>query len=122
MNEYKYFKEEEFKRATPACSLSDMDEDFMLLIDKAREIAGVPFIINSAYRPVAYEKLHGRTGNSIHCQGKALDIRCLTNDMRFRILSALVSIGFRRIGIGSNFIHVDSGYPNAVNSIIWLYE
>ena len=117
----KYFHDEEFKRAQPACSLSDMYEPFMLLLDKARELAGVPFVINSAFRPVAYEKLHGRSGNSTHCAGKAVDIRALSNDVRYRIVSALIVVGFRRIGIDSSFIHVDCGYPESSNPIIWLY-
>ena len=36
----KYFKEVEYK----------MDADFLAKLDKAREFAKVPFIINSAYR------------------------------------------------------------------------
>ena len=36
----------------------------------------------------------------------------ISNAQRFRILSSLIMVGFRRIGIGSNFIHVDAGYPN----------
>ena len=121
MSEYKFFIDEEFRKAQPSCSLSDMDPDFMFKLDQAREIAGVPFIINSAYRPVAYEKLHGRSGSSIHCLGKAVDLRAVTSDIRYRIVASLISVGFRRIGIDSRFIHVDSGYPEATNPIIWLY-
>ena len=36
----KYFKEVEYK----------MDVDFLAKLDKAREFAKVPFVINSAYR------------------------------------------------------------------------
>lgn len=121
MSKYRYFSDGEFKLAQPACSLDQMDDAFMCLLDNARHIAGVPFFVNSAFRSVSYELSKGRSGNSMHTQGKALDIRCVTNDMRYCIVSALIAVGFRRIGIGSSFIHVDSGYPDAVNPIIWLY-
>lgn len=116
----KYFKDEEFKRATPACSLSDMNEDFMHHLDEAREFAKIPFVINSAFRSVDYEKKKGRTGTSQHCNGLAVDLRCRTNAERFRIVASLLALGFRRIGIGTNFIHVDDGYPNN-EPIIWTY-
>lgn len=117
----KHFSEEEFKRAVPACSLSDMDEDFMHLLDECRDFAGIPFVINSAYRSVEYEKKKGRKGTSQHCLGKAVDIRCRTNAERYRILASLLVAGFRRIGIGTNFIHVDVGYPDASQPVIWTY-
>lgn len=121
MKNLKHFKEEEFKRATPACSLSDMDEEFMELLDECRDFAGIPFIINSAYRTPEYEKKKGRTGKSMHCQGKAVDIRCVTDGYRYRIIASLLVAGFRRIGIGNTFIHVDTGYPNS-EPIIWTYK
>lgn len=119
--ESKYFTEEEFRKANPSCSLSDMDEKFMNKLEAAREIAGVPFIVSSAYRSVAYEKKKGRSGTSRHTMGIAMDIRCYDNALRFRIVNALLSVGFRRIGIASSFIHVDDGYPNS-SPLIWLYR
>lgn len=116
----KYFKDEEFRKAVPSCSLSDMDEEFMKRIDDCREFAGIPFVVNSAFRSIDYEKKKGRSGESMHTKGKALDIRCRTNAERYRILVALIVFGFHRIGIGSNFIHVDCGYP-ASEPIIWTY-
>lgn len=104
----------------PACSLSDMDEEFMTMLDAARDIAGIPFIVNSAYRSKDYEKKKGRSGASMHCEGRAVDIKCYTNADRYRIVTACFMAGFRRIGIGSNFIHVDNGYPDA-SPLIWLY-
>lgn len=116
----KHFSEDEFKRAIPACSLSQMDEAFMHHLDQCRDWAGIPFIINSAYRSVEYEKSKGRSGNSQHTKGLAVDIRCVTNAQRYRIVAALLVAGFRRIGIGTNFIHVDDGYPSS-EPIIWTY-
>lgn len=120
MVELRYFKEEEFRKAVPSCSLSDMDERFMSKLDLARLYAGVPFKINSAFRSVEYEESKGRSGTSMHCKGRAVDIACYTSAVRFAIVVALVDVGFRRIGIGSNFIHVDDGYEGS-DPLIWLY-
>lgn len=120
MSDLKYFKDEEFRKAVPSCSLSDMDESFMKLLDKARDLAGVPFKINSAYRSPEYEKSKGRTGQSRHCYGIAVDIACYTSDVRYCIVNALLACGVNRIGIGSNFIHCDIGYKGS-DPLIWLY-
>lgn len=120
MKDLKWFKDEEFRKAVPSCSLSDMDEEFMHHLDECRDFAGIPFVINSAYRSVEYEKSKGRSGSSQHCKGLAVDIRCVTNAQRFRIVASLLVAGFHRIGIGDNFIHVDDGYPNS-EPIIWTY-
>lgn len=121
MSSWPYFDDSEFRKAQPSCSLDQMDVQFMDRLSMARHIAGIPFIVNSAYRSVSYEKSKGRSGSSMHCQGKAIDLRCVTNAQRYRIVAALIEVGFRRIGIGSSFIHVDSGYPESIDPLIWLY-
>ena len=114
----KHFKEEEFKRATPACSLSDMDLNFMLGIDEARELAQVPFIVLSAYRSEEHELSRGRSGKSSHTKGLALDIKCLDSVTRLKILNALFELKFPRIGIYKTFIHVDSDLSKP--KCVWL--
>lgn len=116
----KYFKESEFTRCTPACKLSDMDEVLLWQLDKARDLAGVPFVINSAYRSESYEKSKGRNGTSSHCKGYAVDLRCKSSHIRSKMLCALVEAGFKRIGIYPTFLHVDVD-PYKV-SAIWLSE
>lgn len=115
-----YFKASEFENCSPACELSSMDVEFMERLDYARSIAGVPFKINSAFRPKDYEIKKGRSGTSSHTKGLAVDISCNGSLRRYLIVSSLFLAGFRRIGIGATFIHVDSdpSKPNAV----WLYS
>lgn len=116
----RYFSENEFKRAEPACSLSDMDEKLIECLDYARALCGFPFIINSAYRSKSYEVSVGRTGTSSHCKGLAVDLRCDSDFKRLDMVKNLLRAGFRRIGIGKTFIHadIDSNKPDC----IWLYE
>ncbi len=114
----KYFKEEEFSKASPACSLQDMKQATMDKFDKAREIAGIPFIVNSAYRSVAYEKQQSRKGTSAHTLGCAMDIKAADDRLRFKIVCALFAVGFRRIGVYSWGIHADDS-PAHEQDVLW---
>lgn len=116
----KYFTNEEFKRASPACSLSDMSPAFMIELEKAREMADVPFVVASAFRSVEHELKRGRPGTSSHCKGCAIDLRCSDSSTRLKIINALLSVGFRRIGINKAFIHVDADYTKP--QCVWLYD
>lgn len=115
-----YFKESEFKACTPSCSLQDMKQHTMNKLDMARELAGIPFVINSAYRSPEWERAHGRTGTGGHAHGCAVDIRCNTSANRFKIIDACLAVGFTRIGIGKTYVHVDDDSTQAQN-VIWHY-
>lgn len=115
-----YFQEKEFNRCTPGCSLQDMNQDFIKKLDNARRIAGIPFVINSAFRSVEYEKAHGRKGTSSHTLGRAVDIRCNTDENRIIIVDALLRAGFNRIGIAKTYIHVDDS-PKHKQRVMWDY-
>lgn len=99
----------------------NMDEDFLYSLDHARELAGIPFVITSAYRTVENELSNGRDGTSSHTKGLAVDIRVRSSSERYTILNALICVGFNRIGIGQNFIHVDQD-PDKVSNVIWTYK
>lgn len=116
----KYFTEAEFRRCTPPCSLQDMDQQLMRQLDAARASAGIPFVLNSAYRSVAYEKSKGRTGTSSHCKGLAVDIRCNSDANRWKVVAALMDNGFTRIGIGRTYVHADLD-RSKTQRVIWHY-
>lgn len=118
--ESRYFAEAEFQRCTPACSLQDMDRASMWIFDAVREAAGIPLVINCAYRSPEWDRSKGRSGNSAHCRGRAIDIRCTTSENRMKIIAAAVEVGVKRIGIGKNFIHLDTDDSLAQN-VIWHY-
>lgn len=117
---YEYFTDRDFKTANPSCSIDDMDKAFMYRLDKAREFAGVPFIVNSAYRTVEHEHKMGRDGTSSHTKGLAVDISVTSSRNRYHILRGLLKVGFTRIGIGETFIHVD-GDDDKAQKVIWDY-
>jgi zinc D-Ala-D-Ala carboxypeptidase len=105
----KYFKEVEYK----------MDKDFLCKLDQAREFAGFPFFINSAWRsPDHPESIKNPT--SSHIKGLAVDIRARDSRTRYLIIDALMHVGFNRIGISDTFIHVDDDKDKSCG-VIWTY-
>ena len=105
----KYFKEIEY----------NMDLDFLAKLDKAREYAGIPFVINSAYRsPEHPESIKNPT--SSHIKGLAVDIKANNSRTRYKVLEALIHVGFNRIGIADTFIHVDDDKDKSSN-VVWTY-
>ena len=122
----KHFNFEEFDCPTlegsglPTTDGGKMCIDFLHKLDEARELAGVPFKITSGYRSPQHNlDVGGRIGSS-HIKGLAVDIACVNSHQRQKILTALIQVGFKRIGIGKSFIHsdLDPDKPNA----IWLYQ
>ena len=96
-----------------------MNVDFLAKLDEAREFSGIPFIINSAYRsPTHPESIKNPT--SSHIKGLAVDIKAKDSITRFKVLDALIAVGFNRIGIAGTFIHVDLDLDKSQN-VIWTY-
>jgi len=97
----------------------NMNVDFLAKLDEAREYAGIPFIINSAYSsPKHPESIRNPT--SSHIKGLAVDISAKDSRTRFLILDALLVVGFSRIGVAGTFIHVDLDFSKSQN-VIWTY-
>lgn len=101
----KYFKLSEF--ACPCCKVTDVKTELIARLDKARSIAGVPFIITSGYRCPKHNKKVGGVPNSAHVRGYAADIA--TTDSTRDLILAACRAAFTRIGVDEkrNFIHVD---------------
>ena len=96
-----------------------MNVDFLAKLDEAREFAKIPFIINSAYRSPSHpESIKNPT--SSHIKGLAVDIKAKDSITRFKVLNALIAVGFNRIGIAGTFIHVDLDLDKSQN-VIWTY-
>ena len=90
--------------------LSMMSDDFIYMLDTARDLSGVPFTINSGYRTRHYnDNLDNAVSNSAHIYGVASDISTagMSDVQKDKVLDALRQAGFIRIGKGRNFYHVD---------------
>ena len=92
----------------------------LALLDKARGAANVPFVITSAYRCEAYNTFKGYSPTSSHLDGWAVDIAAVESRDRMRILKALIEVGFHRIGIRKDFIHVDCDLSKT-HLVCWVY-
>ena len=116
----KYFSAKEFRACVPSCSIEQMEPGFLELLDRVREAAGIPLVLNCAFRSVAHEKKMGRSGNSAHTRGRAVDIRCHTSTNRYKIVAAALGCGIRRIGVAKTYIHLDNSETHA-QDVIWDY-
>lgn len=117
-----HFTSKEFE-CKCGCGLDKVDPSFLWKLNQARDYAGVAFIVNSGCRCEAHNKAEGGSERSDHlglpaCEGA--DIKAENSDIRFRIISAALSAGFRRIGVAKSFIHLGNRDNNPQN-VIWVY-
>jgi len=114
----KFFNKKEFN--CKCCGKSNISTNLVLKLDLARELAETPFVITSGYRCTKHNREVGGVQNSAHVVGLAVDIVVPDNVARLNILRGLIIAGFRRIGIGKDFLHadIDKSKPNSM----WLYE
>lgn len=115
---WRYFTFDEMK--CKHCGECHMDDLFMVQLDSAREIAGIPFHINSGYRCPAHDFEVGGSGN--HPTGRASDIGFEDSRQAFKILEGLIMADFKRIGISfkGKFIHCDR-VENRPTPALWSY-
>jgi len=116
-NEISYFNPSEFDSPDIEDGGQYMDEEFIRLLDKARKIAGVPFVIISGARTPEHNAEVGGVPDSAHiirfkdgeCIERpcAVDINTVGSRKRFKVQRAIFAVGFDRMGIGKNFLHVD---------------
>lgn len=120
----KYFDTKK-ELACPCCGIDNVSAGFLLKMDEAREIAGIPFVVNSGARCINHNRMVGGKDESSHIasedkMAKAMDIRVMNSGERYVILSALIKAGFNRIGIADSFIHVDLDLDKPKN-VVWTY-
>ena len=110
-----------FKHCVPPSSRLQLDTLLLSVLDKLEESTGFDLRINSAFRPVSYEVSKGRSGSSAHCLGKAVDIYCYSDGMRYQIVKTALQLGINRIGIYETFVHLDvaSNKDGKTTQVIW---
>ena len=116
----KYFKLSEFDSPDEIGSGYKMDKEFLMKLDYARGIAGIPFKITSGFRTKARNELVGGRVGSSHLKGLAVDIGYFGSRERYLILQSLMQMGITRFGIAKGFIHCDVDKSKDPD-VIWLY-
>jgi uncharacterized protein YcbK (DUF882 family) len=99
------------------CKRVNMESTFLAKLDATRELAGVPFIVISGFRCIKHNQTVGSTSTN-HTRGLAADIACTSSTVRIKIVDAAIKMGFRRIGLHKNFIHLDT---NDGPDAMWFY-
>lgn len=121
MPDYKYFKLSEF--ACKHCGENHISEELVHKLDTARELAGIPFRINSGYRCEEHNKAVGGSKNSLHVKGLAADIDFTTHEQLYKILYGLTAAKVNRIliydGPGKTFVHADI-HPGYTGGVAWV--
>ena len=114
-----YFTASEFA-CKCGCGLNNINQLFIEDLNTARHLAGIPFVITSGTRCPAHNKRSGGLANSSHVSGLAADIRAKDAQERFKVIQALIQLGFNRIGVSKHFIHVDCDTTKPAN-VMWTY-
>ena len=115
-----FFEYSEFSSPDERDSYMNMDLSFLNKLSKARELAAIGFKITSGYRSPAHNAKVGGVPSSSHTIGRAVDIYAPTSTQKYIIINALLQVGFNRIGVAKNFIHVDDD-PSKSEDVIWTY-
>jgi uncharacterized protein YcbK (DUF882 family) len=117
-----HFSPSEFRCGCGQCGFGfeSMQPSTLELLDACREFAGVPFVITSSIRCVKHNNAVGGADRSAHVTGHAVDIRAVDNAVRYKILSAAMKLRVPRIGVASNFVHLDNS-PHLTHDVVWLY-
>lgn len=116
----KNFKLEEFMCKCGCDSTGDvpMQVAFIMKLQKMRDLYNKPMKITSGYRCPEYNAKIGGAENSYHMLGRAADIYCPKSSDRYALIKYALEAGFRGIGIGDNFVHVDD---RDTGGRCWLY-
>jgi uncharacterized protein YcbK (DUF882 family) len=119
--DYPYFTKAEFD--CKHTGKNEMQPEFMAKLQLLREKYGRPMIVTSGYRhwthPVEARKGH-TTGE--HTRGTCADIACTSGAERYKIIQLALQLGFPRIGIAKNFIHLGIGGAGLPSPTIWDYS
>lgn len=93
-----------------------MAPGFVSRLDRARTIAGVPFILNSTYRPDPDPE---DGAESAHMVGRAADIATPDSPTRYHVVRGLLAAGFNRIGVYDLHAHVDDDLSRPPDVMWW---
>jgi uncharacterized protein YcbK (DUF882 family) len=113
-----YFKEEEFK--CPCCGELSLSPNLIPTLTDIRLIYKQPMVITSGYRCWKHNQAIGGVPTSEHLTGEGADVECTTSHDRYKLIDACLSVGIKRIGIGTNFIHIGIS-KTLPQEMIWLY-
>lgn len=93
----------------PCCGREQLDPRLALSVRHIFGMLGHDLPITSGYRCEKHNAAVGGAVNSMHMQGKAVDIAVSDPDEQEEIAELARKLGFGGVGWGKNFIHLDFG-------------
>ncbi len=113
------------------CNDSEMDDEFMRMLQELRDVAGFPFRINSGKRCIKHNAAissHKKKAG-IHTFGKAADISvmAISTTQTLKLIKQAQDIGFTGLGLNlrgdrnGRFLHVDSRGEDFSPPAVWTY-
>jgi uncharacterized protein YcbK (DUF882 family) len=92
-----------------------LEEDFLQMIDNAREFSGAPYKITSGARCITYNRTVPSKDTSTHTKGRAVDIAYTDMIHLVKIIQGLTRAGIKRLGINDKkkFVHADDDKQKA---------
>lgn len=113
----KYFTDKE-TACKCGCGTYEMSPLFMAKLDNIREIVRQPLTLTSARRCQAHNDKVSTVSHGPHPLGCAADIAVPTSRLRHNLIVAALAVGVNRIGIGDNFIHLDTA--DEVDKVLYV--
>lgn len=107
-------------RCRCGCGRGRVSPELVEKLVAARLRYGGKMRINSGFRCPEHNKAVGGVEHSAHLSGEAADIGFDSGPDMWCGLQALLHAGFRRIGIGKRFIHVDVSVEQT-SPAVWGY-
>jgi hypothetical protein len=96
-----------------------LDIKLAKMLDMARKMAGMRFIITSGRRTPEQSVAVGGFATDSHTKGLAADIACKDDAEAWSIIHGAYVAGFTRIGRGKGHIHLDID-PSLPQNVFWV--
>lgn len=115
----RHFHASEFDSPDSIGSGLMMNLELVVMLDMLREKVHQPLHITSGYRTKAHNLVVGKTPESAHTKGLAVDIACEDSHLRWLIIKGAIDVGFKRIEPAPRHIHLDLDFDKPQEVIFY---
>lgn len=104
------------------CGKKDVSDELLKVLEAIRTKLAEPVYLSSVCRCQKHNKDVGGKEWSAHTESPchAVDITVNNSYNRYVIIESAIEHGFNRIGVASDFVHIDKS-TNLPSPFVWLY-